>query len=141
MRAKFRNISFLPFEMNLDKSPLPISVSLFIFPVHSIFLHIPIDLKKKKNANLSHRRTALNINRFLTFHLNGGLEFRQLTGITRRDADLAEVDTRFPSSTLPPPSQRCRELIKNRAISHAGYNENIIEYLRKTRGSIIFSVD
>lgn len=35
-------------EMNLDKSPLPISVSLFIFPVHSIFLHIPIDLKKKK---------------------------------------------------------------------------------------------
>lgn len=48
MRAKFRNISFLPFEMNLDKSPLPISVPLFIFPVHSIFLHIPIDFKKKK---------------------------------------------------------------------------------------------
>lgn len=54
MRAKFRNISFLPFEMNLDKSPLPISVSLFIFPVHSIFLHIPNDFTKKKKTRTFH---------------------------------------------------------------------------------------
>lgn len=95
-------------------------------------------LKRKLRIDVDVRTVNRYINRFLTFHLNGGLEFRQLTGITRRDADLAEVDTRFPSA-LPTP--RCRELIKNRAISHAGYNENIIEYLRKTRGSIIFSVD
>lgn len=131
-----------PFGTSHDKSPLP-SFNHFSCPRLFIsLLSLLSTLKREQHfASTSTRVRSININRFLTFHLNGGLEFRQLTGITRRDADLAEVDTRFPTTLPSPPPPRCRELIKNRAISHAGYNENIIEYLRKTRGSIIFSVD
>ena len=53
-------------------------------------------------------------------------------GTTLRDAKLPEVDTRVPPVV---------ELIKNPGDLSRSYNENIIEYLRKTRGTIIFSVD